>query len=329
MDDLTSKIAELIESQRSTNPDIKFLTSSHAPLVSQIISNYNLKVNKENRPSAEMIYLGAPTGAGKDTLVRKIMADNPDKNFIVLNMDMFRHYHNEIIGSTEYISDINFARQTNQTSFELYHIIQEIILREFPGTNIIVTGTIRDLEWVKDIVMRYRNNPNTNYNISLITLAVPTNESAFSIFERYLYMVNTRDSSNTPLRYTDLEYHNDTIGKFTSNVHYFEDDLHYNAGKSFFDSIKVYRRNKDILDLSEDTLVYDSENPSREKCAYASIIKIMNTPTTISPERISAVLNIIKSNSEYLKNQNLYKSIIIDLGLIVPQFNKAINDISK
>ena len=55
----------------------------------------------------------------------------------------------------------------------------------------------------------------------------------------------------------------------------------------------------------------------------------MNTPTTISPERISAVLNIIKSNSEYLKNQNLYKSIIIDLGLIVPQFNKAINDISK
>ena len=60
-----------------------------------------------------------------DTLLRKIELDNPDINFVSLNMDMFRHYHNEIIGSDDFISDKDYARTTNQTSYELYYIIQE------------------------------------------------------------------------------------------------------------------------------------------------------------------------------------------------------------
>ena len=288
LEELTLKIENIIESERAIHPeDIQYLNASHSALVAQIISSYNLKPSNEEMPEANMVVLGAPTGAGKDTLVRKIMMDNPEKHFIVLNMDMFRHYHDEIIGSHENISDKQFARKTNQTSYELYYIIEQTILKEFPGTNIIVTGTIKDLPWVKEIVERYKNDPKTNYAISLVTLAVPTNESAFSIFERYLSMVDTRESDNVPLRYTDLTYHNETIRDFISNVNYFESDIKNNPDTSYFNSIKVYRRHKNIFDLSEDTLLYDSKTSPENETATNHVRSIMTSRSQIHSERIS------------------------------------------
>ena len=131
LDELTLKVEKIIETEKAVNPDIKYLNSSHSGLIAQIISNYKLKPTEEEKPSAEMIFLGAPTGAGKDTLVKKIKSDNPDKKFVILNMDMFRYYHEEISDSSDTITDKDFAVKTNQTSYELYYIIQEIILREF------------------------------------------------------------------------------------------------------------------------------------------------------------------------------------------------------
>lgn len=329
LEELTLKIENLIESEKASHPeDIQYLNSSHAKLVAQIISNYNLTPNKEDFPSAQMIFLGAPTGAGKDTLVRKIMLDNPDQDFVVLNMDMFRHYHDEVLLAHENICDKDYAVKTNQTSYELYYIIQELILREFPGTNIIVTGTMRDLDWVKEIITRFKKDSKTNYATSLATLAVPIQESSFSIFERYLNMVNTRGNSNSPLRYTDLAYHDDTVKKFSSNIQFFEQDLHSNPD-SFFDSIKVYKRNKDITDLSEDTLVYDSKNCIPGDSATTYINSIMHSQAKISDSRLSQLLDIIGENSEYLKNQDLFKSILTDLKQISPQLNKDLEDYSK
>lgn len=330
MDNLIKKAESLIEYERKINPDIQHLTAAHAPLIAQIISNYNLTPKEPGVvPSAKMIFLGAPTGAGKDTLVRKILADNPDNNFVILNMDMFRHYYKEITGSNDYISDKNFAKATNQTSYELYYIIQELILREFPGTSVIITGTMRDMDWVKEIVHRYKTDPNTNYEISLSTLAVPIKESAISIFERYLRLVDERDrSSDEPLRYTELSYHNDTVHKFASNIRLIEDDLHQNPN-SMFSSIKVYRRNKDIFDLSENTLIYDSKNPDPEKCAYAHIFTIMHSEPNISKERIRSLLDIVKQNADYLKSQDLFESIPSDIESIVVNPNKDHNDVTK
>lgn len=330
MDNLIKKAESLIEYERKINPDIQHLTAAHAPLIAQIISNYNLTPKEPGVvPSAKMIFLGAPTGAGKDTLVRKILVDNPDNNFVILNMDMFRHYYKEITGSNDYISDKNFAKATNQTSYELYYIIQELILREFPGTSVIITGTMRDMDWVKEIVHRYKTDPNTNYEISLSTLAVPIKESAISIFERYLRLVDERDrSSDEPLRYTELSYHNDTVHKFASNIRLIEDDLHQNPN-SMFSSIKVYRRNKDIFDLSENTLIYDSKNPDPEKCAYAHIFTIMHSEPNISKERIRSLLDIVKQNADYLKSQDLFESIPSDIESIVVNPNKDHNDVTK
>ena len=326
--ELTLKIEQLIETEKATNPDIEYLNKSHAKLISQIISNYNLVPSNEDTPKAEMIFLGAPTGAGKDTLVRKIMSDNPDKNFVVLNMDMFRHYHNELSSNQENISDVDFAIKTNQTSYEIYYIIQEIILREFPGTNVIVTGTMRDLDWVKNIIKRYKKDLKTRYSTSLATLGVPAKESAFSIFERYLNMVNTRENDATPLRYTSLSYHNDTVSNFLSNIQSVEES-NRNPFSKLFDSIKVYRRAKDIFDLSEDTLLYDSNSTSANSSASGTIRQTMYSTSSISASRISRLLDIIGNNADYLKSQNLYKSILTDLKTILPQLDKNLEDISK
>lgn len=329
LEELTLKAQKIIESEKTIKSDIEYLNVSHSRLIAQIISNYNLKSSEDSNPSAKLIFLGAPTGAGKDTLVKKIILDNPDRNFVILNMDIFRHYHNVISGTEEHISDKYYAFKTNQSSYELYYMIQEIILREFPGTDIIVTGTMRDLDWVKDIISRYKNDEKTHYSTSLITLAVPIKESAFSIFERYLNMVSARDSSDIPLRYTNLDYHNDTVKNFLTNIQFFEKDFHTNKDNRFFDNIKVYRRNKDIFDLNEDTLIYDTDTPTPDKCAFAHIHEIINESVPIDNSRISHMIDIISKNSDYLKSQDLYKSILTDLKKVLPEFDRASEDISK
>ena len=287
INNLIKKTEDLIEYFRKVNPDITHLEAKHSPLIAQIVSNYNLPdATPGEKPNAQMIFLGAPTGSGKDTLIRKIELDNPNTNFVSLNMDMFRHYHNEIVSSDAPISDKDFAYTTNQTSYELYYIIQEIILREFPGTNIIVTGTMRDLDWIKEISDRYR--------------------------------YDTRYQSNpSPLRYTDLKYHDDSVKRFADNLKFMEDNMHQDPNNKYFSSIKVYRRSASITDFTEDTLVYDSNNPDPNKCAHAHTISIMNTVPVFSTERIYELLEIIKRNSEYLKSQGLYESVINNIKSIV------------
>lgn len=328
MNNLIGKIKNLIEYERKNNPDIQYVNESHAPLIAQIIDSYRLSKNQETDsiPSAKMIYLAAPTGAGKDTLVRKIKADNKSDNFVVLNMDMFRHYHQEITGSDEPILDKDYATVTNQSSYELYYLIQEIILREYPGTNLIVTGTMRDLEWIREIAARYRSEKRSNYSVSLITLAVPIAESAFSIFERYLNMVKIRDDA-TPLRYTDLKYHNDTVKKFETNLGIIETEHNQNPNNRLFDSIQVYRRSQNILDLSEDTVIYDSNKKMPNTSALSCVHTLMHTPYVIPLKRTDDLLKIVKSNSDYLKKQGLFKSILVDLKEIISKDDKSEPDV--
>ena len=270
MNNLIEKIKDLIEYERQNNPDIQHVNTSHANLIAQIIGNYKLSQTPktDSIPSAKMIYLAAPTGAGKDTLARKIMADNKSANFVVLNMDMFRHYHQEITGENEPILDKDYASVTNQSSYELYYLVQELLLREFPGTNIIVTGTMRDLDWVREIAERYSFEKRSKYSTTLVTLAV---ESEFK-----------QDPEN-----------------------------------SLFDSIQVYRRSQNILDLSEDTIIYNSDNKEPNKSALSCVHKVMHSLYVISPKRTSGLLEIAKANKDYLKSQGLFKSILVDLKQII------------
>ena len=309
-DDLTIKIQEIIRDEKKKGASLKYLNASHAKLLSQIVGNYNLKGKKEGQ-SAKVIILGAPTGAGKDILVRKLKLMEPDRNYVILNMDIFRHYHDFITGLPETMLDKEYAKKTNQTSYEIYYIIQETILREYPGTNIIVTGTIKDIEWIKNIIRRYRNDKKTNYRVILDTLAVEKNESAFSIFERYLTLVDSRDKSARSLRFTDIGYHNATTRDFIRNVSLFEKNMNEDAEEKFFDEIKVFYRNKDIFDVKEDTIIYDSDDKEKygESC-IGLISQKMNSISFIENSRVERLIEILKKNKRYLVSQGLYKDIL-------------------
>jgi len=313
LEGLTLKLKEIIEYELKDNKDLKYTKVSNAKLLSQIITNMNLKKVKgqEEKPKAKMIYLGAPTGAGKDILVRKLRALEPGKKYVVLNMDIFRYYHNEITGEPEKILDKDYAKKTNQSSYEMYYLIQEAILKEYPGTNIIVTGTLKDIEWVKSILKRYKDDPNTDYEIEINALAVEKNESAFSIFERYLNLVDARDSSARSLRFTDIGYHNATTKDFIKNVKVLEENYNKANEESLIDGVKVFCRNRDIFDMEEDTILYDSKMPEKYGKSCVPIIKNkMEKFAVIDNQRIERLINILKRNKKYLVSQGLYRDIL-------------------
>ena len=146
----------------------------------------------EERKKAELIFVAAPTGAGKDTLVARLNYNNKEKKYIELNMDIFRHYFPIFIQDIKKINDKNFANITNEFSYEIYVTIQDILLQEFPGTNIIITGTLREIDWVEKALYKFKQDKKTDYEIKFACLAVPKKESAMSIIRRYLGIIDAR-----------------------------------------------------------------------------------------------------------------------------------------
>ena len=306
------------------NGNIQNLTTADIPLISQIASNFKLSTQTDK--NAEMLFVAAPTGAGKDTLVRKLTSQNPNKNYVVLNMDMFRHYYQNISKQIHEINDKDFAKKTNDISYEIYYLIEELILNYYQGTNVILTGTMKDTPWIESILRKYKNN---KYDVNLSVLTVPYQESAFSIFERYLNIVETQLNSKThdtsSIRYTDLKYHDETFNNFSKSLEYFENS------NNLLSSISVYRRDKNINDFSEDTLIFSSNSPSnfKESTATATANSILYAPNIIDPERMSNLLELIAKNENYLKEQGLFTEIGKSLNYIHSLDNKPFSKPSK
>ena len=320
---LNNQISSVLEKGISDG-NIQNLTSEDIPLISQIASNF--KLSPKSNTNAEMLFVAAPTGAGKDTLVRKLTSQNPDKNYVVLNMDMFRHYYKNISKQVNEITDKDFAKKTNDISYEIYYLIEELILNYYQGTNVILTGTMKDTPWIESILKKYKNN---KYDVNLSVLTVPYQESAFSIFERYLNIVETQLHAKTKddsiIRYTDLKYHDETFTNFSKNLEYFENY------KELISSVSVYRRDKSIHDLSEDTLIFSSTAPSnfKEPTATATAKSILNSTNIISAERFSKLLELVERNADYLKEQGLYNEIGKSLTFIHSLDNKPFSEVSK
>jgi hypothetical protein len=268
-------------------------------------------------------------GAGKDSLVIKLNMQNPEKKYIELNMDIFRHYFLKFIDDVNDLNDKTFARQTNEFAYEIYMTIQEIILSEFPGTNIIITGTLRETDWVEETFRKYKANEFTNYSIKLISLAVPKKESAISVIKRYVSIVDTQRHAKDFLpgtaRYTTLGYHDETYEKFPNSLKYFEDmtfDIDENNHRilkpesvRLIDSMEVYKRSKVMGDFSEDTLVYSSENSKYDNTtATKTVERIREMEPVVPHQEIMELLAMINKNKDYFKNQGILRELVIDMA---------------
>lgn len=200
MNDLRDKIKEIIKREKENGHFSVLDSDKSVDLIQQILENYEVTngikqqdaEDLKERKKAELIFVAAPTGAGKDTLVAKLNHNNKEKKYIELNMDMFRHYFPIFIQDIEKINDKNFASMTNEFSYEIYATIQDILLQEFPGTNIIITGTLREIDWVEKVFYKFKQDEKTDYEIKFACLAVPKKESAISIIQRYLGIIDAR-----------------------------------------------------------------------------------------------------------------------------------------
>ena len=199
MRDLREKIRKIIENETKLGNFSILGSDEHVDLIQQIIENYevtnDLGKEKASNPETgkkegELVFVAAPTGAGKDSLVVKMNHCNPDKKYIELNMDIFRQYFPMFIDENiDNMTDKNFAKKTNEFSYEIYKTIQELILEEFPGTNVIITGTLRDTDWVEEAFKKFKSNDKTDYKVKLACLAVSKKVSAISVIYRYVGIV--------------------------------------------------------------------------------------------------------------------------------------------
>lgn len=337
MNDLDDKIEieikRIIEQER-TSGRFSILDEKTVNLILRIVKGEifagnikpeNFRPSNEilSRKSAELAFIAAPTGAGKDTLVMKIKHDNSDKSYVVLNMDMFRHYYKafqDVLAKEfpEGLRDREFAIQTNEFSYEIYYTIQELLLQNFPGTNIMITGTIHEIDWVEETFRRFRNNPYTNYTNKLLALAVPQKICAFSAIKRYLASIVVCDPGTA--RFVNSDYYNKTINNFVDNFGYFEELSKLQDGsRGLIDVVEVYKRSIVQTDFREDTLLYSSEKHGRKDSvliAQDMVSKIMRYNIQITEMEIAELLDRIESYKDYLIEQGLYeelKSMVMEL----------------
>lgn len=337
MIDLREKIKGIIEREKKSGR-FSVLNDDSVELLQQILSNYevtnNLHQDFENIPKkAELLLVAAPTGAGKDSLVVRLNHQNPDKNYLELNMDMFRHYYSMFINDVSILHDRTFADQTGKFSFEMYSVIQEILLTEFPGTNIIITGTLNTTDWIENTFRKYKENEFTDYKIKVVALAVPGKDSAFSIIKRYVSIVDssidTKDFVPGTARYTPLTYHNKTYSEFPKKFEALE--KMYNQGK-YIESIEVHRRSTNETAYEEDTMEYSSERKEDEgRTAVEALEELRGRESQITQDDIFDLFEMITKHKEYFKEQNVLMEIVHDLAEIFGRgevFKKRVSEIN-
>lgn len=119
------------------------------------------------------------------------------------------------------------------------------------------------------------------------------------------------------VRFTSLEYHDRTYNKFPENLRYFQQM--YENGQ-LIDCMEVYRRARNMEDYSENTLVYSSDRSLYGlKTASDWVDEYRKSEPQLQDSDILDLYDVIgcEKNREYFINQNVIKSISINLGEIL------------
>lgn len=129
-------------------------------------------------------------------------------------------------------------------------------------------------------------------------------------------------------RYTSMEYHDETFERFPRNFKYFQDIFLEEPGK-LIDSIEVYKRSKDIVDLEEDTKVYSSDENNDDRTALDAIMELRNLNYEIDHNDFDDITKKILKNKDYLRSQGTLTEIIRNLAVIMgyPKIVKRLDEI--
>ena len=257
----------------------------------------------------QMIFVAGQTGGGKDTLVKKIVSQNNNK-FVVIDMDDYRHYFQ----SDETIKDIEYAEKTNKYAYDIFTKIIEKVTsnKDLKGTNVIITGTMRNKEWTERIIRQFKE---ANYNIQIYALAVEKFESQISIIERYLKSVQIKlsrgDKYESPTRFTSMEYHEESIEGFLKTIESFIKQPEI--------EIQVYQRGKDLDKINNDDLLCNDR-----ETAYNTIKEKINSEIDEKKyrERLIDILNMLKELKNYLEEQCTCFELVVMIKAILTELEQ-------
>ena len=274
------------------------------------------KINIGTKKPGEVIFLEAPTGSGKDNIFLQIVKENPEKNYIELNMDMFRKYYYLFMPNKEEISDLDYVKLTNQFTYEIFIILQEVLLKYFPGTNIVISGSLRETDWNEKLMRIYKQN---GYKVKLTTVTVSRKEGHYSIIKRYVEMVDRKRSNPNfkkgTARYTSFEYFDETYEKFIENFTYFM-NLYYASPGKLIDTIEVYRRNNSLIDFKDDNLMYSTDT-NKDKTPLEVINELRDINYILDEREIGYIFTLIGKNREYFEEQGTLKDLLFTLVYLI------------
>lgn len=327
MPELKALINSLIKKNR-TLEDFSILTSENSlniiyEFLEKLQSDKSIIYNPYGSGyTGEAIFLEAPTGSGKDTLFRQLSEQNKEKKYVELNMDMFRNNYMAFIPNLDSLNDIDFAKQTNQFSYAIFLLIQELLLEYFPGTNVVISGTLRETDWIEKLMIKYKTDLKTKYTLKLITMAITEKEGLYSVIKRYVDMVDEKKELkiDTPSRYTSSEYYYETFEKFLHNFGYFI-SIFESSSQNLIDSVEVYRRTTTPDSFVDNNLVYSSKHKSYQYYnAISAVTDLRKKPYKIPVSDAIDTVSKIKGNLDHFQKQGTLADILYSLAPIVKNY---------
>ena len=290
-------------------------------LIENIISNSSLNESNESR---EVIFLVAPTGSGKDNIFLQLSNEHPEKKYVELNMDMFRKYYSHFVDN-DLLNDKDYGSLTNQFSYEILLAIQEILMENDLGANIVLTGTLREIDWYLQLMKEYKA---CNYKVKICTLAISQEEGLYSIIKRYLDIIHMRKQNDMfqegTARYTSFGYFFDTHNKFFDNFSYFV-DLYNNSPGEVIDVIEIYRR-KNYED--DNNLMYSSSIDFDKNPIYI-IKELRSREYILDIGDFNRLIGIIMLYQDYLKEQDTFMDIMFALSHLFYHNKKEYPKVNK
>lgn len=142
----------------------------------RVKKEYEQKGTNNERP--KLVFAAGQPASGKSALPQKIIEDNTDIHFVVIDMDMYRMYHPRIQKIGE--SNDDFVQATNAFSIRMEKDMLEHCLTN--RDSFIHVGTMRIYEYLKEVVIDRAIEQ--GYEIEVYALAVPNIESKLSAISR-------------------------------------------------------------------------------------------------------------------------------------------------
>lgn len=199
--------------------------SAFEGIVKKLVDDANLVVKREPRA----FLLGGQSGAGKTSL-HKVLADEFEKNAIVINGDEYRSRHPRFAELDAQYGPEAVARTAAWAGQMVEALVGALSSMRY---NLVVEGTLRTSE----VPMRTAELlPRKGYGVSLALMAVKPEISLLSCQIRYELM---RLAGTTP-RATDPAHHNKIVDDIVRNVGVLDDS-------GMFDEIRLYSRERKLL----------------------------------------------------------------------------------